>query len=173
MIYEWVCHLVLRSFKQKNKGWLLQMEEKRDIGHAARSSEGRTAWAKMWNATWDESCRAAIRAESHATGRSMSRQTWAEIVTTARDAAPPAASDAEWNGQWTPAWNTAWAASWAAAIATAKAILQDRDGKDVTPPRTRPWDPASRAARATAGRDAGCAAWNETYRAEIKKVIKS
>lgn len=148
------------------------MEEKKDHCHAARASEGRTAWIKAWNSAWEEACRSAIQAESLATGRSMSRKAWATIMLMARDSVPPAASDARWNTQWVPAWNTAWAAAWAAAIVAARAVLEDRAEKDPTPqpPRVRPWDPASRAARAAAGRDAGCAAWNETYRAEIKKV---
>ena len=147
------------------------MEEKKDIWHAARSSEGRTAWAKAWNTAWDGACRSAIRAESLAVGRSISRKEWASIIVAARDSVPPAASDARWNNQWNGAWKAAWAAAWTAAIVAARAVLEDRVEKDTSPPRVRPWDPASRALRAAAGRDAGCAAWNETYRAEIKKVI--
>jgi hypothetical protein len=143
------------------------MEEKKNMGHAERASEGRTKWAAEWSTAWETAGRKAGTAESLAAGRAAGRRIWASVIVMARDSSPPPASDAEWNKQWTPAWDAAWVSAWAAAITAAKAVLEDR-GDTLQPPKA--WDATGRAARASAGLTAGCAAWNETYRAEIKKV---
>ncbi|MBI3442088.1 MAG: hypothetical protein HY052_09870 [Proteobacteria bacterium] len=143
------------------------MDEKRDMGHAARAAEGRAAWTARWNEAWEAADKAAGSEESLA-DRAAGRRAWAGVMIAARDAGPPPASDAKENEQWASAWAAAWTAAWEAAIPAAKVVLEDRGGNGSTHP-PRPGVAADRAARAAAGRNAGCVAWNDMYRAEIKK----
>jgi len=138
----------------------------REMGHAARAAEGRTAWAAAWTAAWAAADHAANNMNNKSYGGG--RGAWAAAIVAARDSAPPPASDAGANKQWNTAWATAWTAAWAAAMIAAKVVLEERkNDKDQRPQRA--WDTKSREERMIAGSAAGCAAWNETYRTEIKK----
>ena len=144
------------------------IRENNDIGHAARAAEGRTIWIQEWKTAWGAADRAASTAESRAAGRATSRAQWAKTLAAARNLPPPMPSDAEWNERWIPAWNLAWDAAWNAAIQASNVSLSERGKGDSSP--VKRWDKSARAARETAGCSAGCAAWNDTYREEVKKI---
>ena len=147
----------------------MSTEDTKNTGHAARAAEGRTKWISEWKTAWDAADHAAAQAANagNPPDPAEGRKQWALKLANARDMAPPQFSDAELNGKFVPAWNLAWHAAWEAAIVGAKVSLTERSKVELS--GLKRWDRAGRIARAAAGMTAGCAAWNDVYRAEIKK----